>query len=166
MRSRSARRATVVLYVLVRGTSGFLIIPGSWVRAPPAPPARSCSLTRRFTPRRATGKTAGVDRLTGDTWWEPRARLASRRRRRLRPPTSTRLRRCPGSNLRRWRRWCPRAPPPWGQVQSSLSHRQACLEDAPRSHSCQRSRATQLDLTSRPTRRSGSPSDVRSRASH
>jgi hypothetical protein len=32
-------RAIAEVYVLARGTSDGLIIPGSWVRAPPAPPA-------------------------------------------------------------------------------------------------------------------------------
>ena len=62
-------RAIAVLYVLVRDTSGGLIIPGSWVRAPPAPPADYCSLTRHFTldrggrhprPTRSPGRCSGT----------------------------------------------------------------------------------------------------------
>src|SRR5674476_1412588 len=49
-------RAIAVQYGLVRGTSGTLIIPGSWVRAPPAPPAVYRSLTRNFTPASTTAR--------------------------------------------------------------------------------------------------------------
>ena len=48
MRSRSARRAIAVQYPLVTAGSGSLIIPGSWVRAPPAPPAVYRLFTRHL----------------------------------------------------------------------------------------------------------------------
>ena len=51
-------RAIGEVYILVRGTSDCLIIPGSWVRAPPAPPARWCSL-----PRRLTGRSPALPRV-------------------------------------------------------------------------------------------------------
>jgi hypothetical protein len=41
-----------VQYVLVRVGSDSLIIPGSWVRAPPAPPAVYRSFTAEFNPDR------------------------------------------------------------------------------------------------------------------
>lgn len=63
-------RATVVLYVLVRGTSGFLAIPGSLVRATPAfraGPPRHEDLARctQLRPRahRAQGLAGNVGRL-------------------------------------------------------------------------------------------------------
>jgi len=51
-------RAIAVQYGLVRGTSGTLIIPGSWVRAPPAPP-------RRRDGRAAGGNSCGQRRRDG-----------------------------------------------------------------------------------------------------
>ena len=47
-RSIRAFRAIGVQYALVRASFVSLIIPGSWVRAPPAPPALLCLLTSRM----------------------------------------------------------------------------------------------------------------------